>query len=125
MKLSVAKTFTFDSAHHLPGYDGPCANLHGHQWKLEVEVTGKIDGDTGMVMDFVKLKKIVNDLIVSHLDHKLINDVYAMPTAENMVQHFVVILEDVLAAQGVELTKLSLWETPTSVCTWRRSHCSC
>lgn len=40
--------FTFAAAHHLPGYDGPCANVHGHTWRdfTEKGGAGKEDDDT-------------------------------------------------------------------------------
>ena len=95
MRLNVCKEFVFDSAHHLPGYNGPCANLHGHQWKLEVEVSGEVDKLSGMVVDFVKMKKAVTEVIINKFDHHLINDIMPLPTAENMVMYMVPILEEI------------------------------
>jgi 6-pyruvoyltetrahydropterin/6-carboxytetrahydropterin synthase len=130
MRLNVCKEFTFAAAHSLPGYDGPCANLHGHEWKLEVEVSGVVNEDTGMVLDFVKLKKIVNQELVDKLDHKHLNDIFVViPTAEMMVGNFADIINHVFNNEkkglGVKLERLRLYETPTSFCEWKRSSCSC
>ena len=56
---------TFDSAHFLRGYNGKCANLHGHTWRVEVTVgsdTLTASGEQrGMVIDFADLKKAVRN----------------------------------------------------------------
>jgi len=87
--MKVCKAFKFDAAHFLPGYEGRCANLHGHTWNLEVELEGPIDRKTGMVLDFAKLKKTVNNLVIDRLDHTCLNDLPAdfnrMPTCENIL----------------------------------------
>jgi 6-pyruvoyltetrahydropterin/6-carboxytetrahydropterin synthase len=75
--ISIIKEFTWDMAHMLAGHDGLCKNLHGHTYKIRVEVSkasGNVEEDTanhekGMVMDFSSLKRIVQKLIVEPLDH--------------------------------------------------------
>lgn len=106
--MRVFKTFTFDSAHWLPDYDGPCGNLHGHTYLLEVGVGGEMT-DAGMVVDFGTIKKDVNK-IIDRFDHALINDFLQLPTAENMALE---ILKEVEAA-GYESVLVRLYETPTS-----------
>ena len=68
-------TASFDSAHFLQGYNGKCANLHGHHWVIEVEISGKhLHNDSkkrGMLIDFTDLKQIVRNLANS-FDHALI-----------------------------------------------------
>ncbi|MDQ1262075.1 MAG: 6-pyruvoyltetrahydropterin/6-carboxytetrahydropterin synthase, partial [Euryarchaeota archaeon] len=56
MKLGLITEF--DAAHSLPGYQGKCANLHGHTYQVEIVVVGNV-GDDGFVMDFYQLKKII------------------------------------------------------------------
>lgn len=63
--MRVSKAFEFDSAHYLPGYDGKCANLHGHRWKIVVEFKGPIL-ENGMVIDFTIIKQNVQPLITRH-----------------------------------------------------------
>lgn len=53
---------------------GKCDNVHGHNYKLELTVKGKIDPDTGMLMNIVDLKKIIDDTVFLQLDHKNIDD---------------------------------------------------
>ncbi|RKD27341.1 6-pyruvoyltetrahydropterin/6-carboxytetrahydropterin synthase [Caminicella sporogenes DSM 14501] len=112
--VNVTKIFTFDSAHKLENYDGNCKYLHGHTYKLEITVRGKTDY-RGMVIDFNELKKIVNEKIISKLDHKYLNDVFDFnTTCENMVVWIFNELNGVLNSKNYLLKKVRLWETPTS-----------
>lgn len=117
-KVSITKIFTFDSAHRLDDYIGKCANLHGHTYKLEVQVKGRTD-HRGIVIDFGDLKQIVNEQIINKYDHKFLNDLLPFhTTAENMVVFFFEIIDSYLkkliTAQDLELQRIRLWETPTS-----------
>ena len=55
MLLKIIRKFS--SAHHLPHYDGPCHNLHGHTWKVVFVIEGPVQAN-GMVHDFKVLKKL-------------------------------------------------------------------
>lgn len=128
LKTSAA----FDSAHFLKGYDGKCANIHGHRWTLSVTVQsetlhsgGQLDG---MVMDFGDIKKIVRDL-ADAWDHTLIYEENTLrqttvaalqaehfrmiavpfrPTAEHMAKYF---YEKLKAAQ-LPVKQVQVYETP-------------
>lgn len=115
--ISVTKIIHFEAAHYLPGYNGPCANMHGHTYTLEVEVAGHPD-ESGMVCDFKKIKSIVQEEIISICDHKLLNDSlpFFNPTAENMVQLFA----DKLRLSGLNVIRIRLWETRDSYAEWRK-----
>ena len=68
--IRVTKSFTFEMAHALWNYDGPCRNIHGHSYELLVTISGHPITDEnspklGMVMDFGDLKKIVRILDIS------------------------------------------------------------
>ncbi len=72
----------FDSAHFLPGYNGKCANQHGHCWRVIVNMSTTILNQQCMVMDFKEIKDEVNKL-----DHQLLNEYIDMPTAENIAAY--------------------------------------
>lgn len=111
--MKVCKIFRFDAAHFLPEYDGKCRSLHGHGWVLEVELEGAVDSKTGMVADFAVLKRVVNELVIDKLDHKLLNNVVPNPTCENIIQW----IADILKAHDIYLfhiSRLRLYETPDS-----------
>jgi 6-pyruvoyltetrahydropterin/6-carboxytetrahydropterin synthase len=127
MKVTVLKEFKFDAAHWLPGYNGKCQNVHGHTYKLQVGFTGEVQDDNGMVVDFSRIKEVIKNSIIDHLDHKCLNDVkymkfpYHMPTAENMVLWFVSVLDVLFVfVNEVELTFVRLYETETSYAEWRK-----
>lgn len=81
----VKRIFSFEAAHHLPGYDGDCARVHGHSYKLEISVKGDIS-KRGMVIDFRDLGDIVKKEVLSKLDHSDLNDTLIQPTAENVAR---------------------------------------
>jgi 6-pyruvoyltetrahydropterin/6-carboxytetrahydropterin synthase len=120
MNLSVCKSFTFDAAHRLPNYDGHCANLHGHQWTLEVEVWGPVQEDSGMVLDFMVLKKMVYALVIDALDHRYLNEIYSNPTAELMLVNIAEHLKNGLNGRYPEviLRRVRLYESPGSFAEW-------
>jgi len=105
---SIRRRFTFDAAHALPFHPGKCRRLHGHTYRLEVEVHGELDAN-GLLIDFGELKSIVRELVVDPCDHRNLNDVFPFPTtAENLARHFFETLRPHLPG----LRRLELWETP-------------
>jgi len=122
--ISVCKMFEFEAAHHLPGYKGACRNIHGHSYKLEVEVEGIMDGVSGMLMDFSELKSIVKKNIIDRVDHSDLNVSLLLsktqsPTAEVMLLVFVGWINRDLP-KGIVLRRIRLWETSSSWAEWRR-----
>ena len=128
LKTSAA----FDSAHFLAGYNGKCANIHGHRWTVEVKIKGEElqqSGEKrGMLIDFSDLKKAVKELADS-FDHSLIYEngslkettiaalkdenfhiieVAFRPTAENFAKYFY----DILIGQGMSIKSVTVYETP-------------
>lgn len=69
---SVSKTFEFEASHKLVlDYDSPCSNLHGHSYKVAIEITSDKLDHNGMVLDFTHLKNI-KDWVMENWDHSLI-----------------------------------------------------
>lgn len=116
--ISVTKTFEFEAAHHLPKYDGACKNLHGHSYKLEVEVTGDENNVTSfhqrMIIDFKILKQIVEEEIINKYDHANLNDFFFTPTAENMAIFIFDKLSDKINHCKTFVSRVRLYETSTS-----------
>jgi len=65
------ENLSFDATHYTKGVKGKCMNLHGHTFRVNVEVEGEADPETGFVIDFSILKKIVKEVIEEY-DHKVI-----------------------------------------------------
>ncbi len=131
--VTVTRRVHFNAAHrlHNPALSdeenrrifGQCnnPNYHGHNYELEVSVGGEIDPKTGYVADLGVVKQIVEERVVSALDHKNLNlDVPAFkdlnPTAENIV---VVIWQMLDGHLPGRLVKLVLWETPRNYVEYR------
>lgn len=114
MKTSVTKILNFDAAHSLPDHEGKCRRLHGHTYTLEVSVEGSLQSDgpaAGMVMDFSDLATEISRLVIEPLDHTHLNEIFDfVPTAEALA----VWAFGVLKGAGLPVTRLRLWETPTS-----------
>ncbi|MEG0788828.1 MAG: 6-carboxytetrahydropterin synthase [Alistipes sp.] len=141
--IRLTKEFSFEAAHVLEGYDGACREIHGHSYRLFVTVKGEPSTDVqcpkyGMVMDFGALKRVVNEQILSRLDHAFVlcrsvqNDallaalngrfervvnVDYQPTCENMLGDFAARLQANLPT-AVSLHSLRLHETATSYAEW-------
>jgi 6-pyruvoyltetrahydropterin/6-carboxytetrahydropterin synthase len=106
--MKVTKEFVFDAAHYLPNYEGKCERLHGHTWKLQVTVDAPLDGPSGLAFDFVKLKNLTMERVVNRLDHQVVNDVVANPSAE------LIALWTWHQLRELPLFEVKVWETPTS-----------
>lgn len=117
--ISATKKFSFEAAHHLPGHQGACKNLHGHRYELEVTISGDVDLNSGMIMDFSLLKEIVNEVIIQKYDHSYLNDFFINPTAERMVMNFAQDLEKAIG-EGISLIKVRLYETANSFVEWNK-----
>ena len=104
----------FASAHTLRDYPGDCRRMHGHNWKLEVEVvTDRLD-NTGMGVDFRVIKNAARDLAKT-LDHYYLNDIPPFdkinPTAENIAAYFFNGLSKTLNQPHLHVSAVTLWET--------------
>ena len=123
--VTITRRVHFSAAHRLhdPALSdeenlrvfGPCSNpnYHGHNYELDVSVTGEVDPATGYVADLGVIKRLVEERVISMLDHKNLNlDVPAFaelnPTAEHIVIVIWKMLEGTLPAK---LDRLVLWET--------------
>jgi queuosine biosynthesis protein QueD len=132
---------SFDSAHFLARYEGKCANIHGHRWKVEIEVqsetlvsSGQLDG---MVIDFGDLKTDVKAM-ADYYDHALIIESGTMrketlgciledgfrvievnfrPTAENFAAHFFKEMKN----KGYSVKRATVYETPTNSAVYEES----
>ena len=146
--MEITKIFTFDAAHYLTKYHGKCEKLHGHTYKLEVTVQGDVQ-ESGMVLDFMILKKIITDRVLKKLDHSNLNDIIDNPSSENLVvwiwqqisplaKHLQSIFQnkninqeikdliqgdfkiDPINTSNIKLKKIKLWETPTSYVSYQK-----
>ena len=102
--MRLCREFYFDAAHFIPHYKGKCEKLHGHTYKLEVVVERGIQKD-GMIIDFTKLKEIVDHEVIDKLDHQALNELFENPTAEHILNWIAEQLKE-----KIPLSSLRLWE---------------
>lgn len=104
----------FASAHTLRDYPGECRRMHGHNWKLEVEVTARALSEQGMAVDFKTIKSGARELC-AQLDHRYLNEISPFdrinPTAENLAAFFYHGLSKKFNDGRVRVSAITLWET--------------
>lgn len=136
--MKITKEITFDSAHMLSNYNGKCNNLHGHTYKLQIEVEGNINPETCMLIDFNELKEIINSNIMRMFDHALIfsavgyreeaeaalyewakkynKKYFVMPYGKTTCEDIAPVIQEnlqLVLGSGYKIG-VRLWETPTS-----------
>lgn len=132
---------SFDSAHFLKGYEGKCANIHGHRWTVEIVVCGedleKSGSCSGMIVDFSRLKDELKEMVNS-FDHCLIIETGSLkektlealveenfklvqldlrPTAENFSKYFF----DAFSDKGYTVKECTVYETPNNCATYSQT----
>ena len=118
----ISVEHTFASGHALRGYRGKCEHVHGHNYKVQVTVTGEKLNPTGLLIDFVELRSALQ-AVTEPFDHRMLNDLppfdQVNPSAENMAKYFCEALEPVVRAKGVQVQAVTVWETETNSATYR------
>ena len=104
----------FSAAHYLRNYEGKCARLHGHNWKIEVEIDARQLDDVGMGIDFQDVKAETKELLEG-LDHYNLNDMPPFdkinPTAENLSAFIYRSLASKINDQRIQVSAVTVWET--------------
>ena len=105
----------FSAAHRLIGYDGACANLHGHNWDVEIFVRGGSLNKIGMLVDFRDIKAAIRE-VMNELDHCDLNQLPAFlvenPTSENLARYLHRKYGERLNSDACQIYKITVCETP-------------
>ena len=130
----VTKEINFCYGHRLLKYAGKCKNFHGHNAKVEIQLSASKLDDRGMVRDFIEVKNILHAWIDQRLDHRMIlhekdplrsalekagEPLYLLktnPTAENIAK----LIYEVAQQKKLPVTAVTLWETPNSNATYKK-----
>ncbi len=110
--MRLTRTFIFEAAHALASYRGAPEPLHGHSWRLDITLEGPLD-EEGMVFDFLELDRIVQEKVLSEIDHRNLNDILPQSTAE----HLALWIWDRLPT--LPLAEIRVWETATGSVTYQ------
>ena len=102
----------FSAAHHIKGHEGSCRRLHGHNWKIKVDVSAEKLNKIGIALDFQHLQDLTRE-VLKQFDHQYINEMPPFtdmnPTAENLARYIYEQIEGKLP-EGIKMRKVSLWE---------------
>ena len=118
MIAELTRSYEIDAAHRLPRVPRGhrCGRMHGHGFRIEITVRGKVGSRTGWVLDYADLDRVVRPLVDS-LDHRTLNEVPGLenPTSEVLAAWLWARLRKRLRG----LREVSVWESPRSRCTYR------
>lgn len=124
--FEVAIEHSFAAGHALRHYKGKCENVHGHNYKVQVVVRGEnVDRKTGMLADFVELKRLLR-AISEPLDHVFLNDIEPFttlePSAENIALYICEKMQEGIRQENpIEVAEVKVWETDIQSATYRPS----
>jgi len=125
MSCTITRHSDFCYAHRLPGYEGKCRFLHGHNGHVEITVSSETLDEGGMVLDFGKIRSGLEAWIDAELDHhtilfqddplvKILQEagqpvvvMDVIPTSENIAK----LICRQGRAMGLNVTRVALWET--------------
>jgi 6-pyruvoyltetrahydropterin/6-carboxytetrahydropterin synthase len=122
--FEVAVEQGFASAHALRNYKGRCENVHGHNWKVRVVIEGEKLDQTGMLVDFLDVRSLLNE-ILDRIDHQFLNEIPPFdvinPSAENIAEYFYQQMTGRLAETPVPVSirEVKIWETEIQSATYR------
>lgn len=110
------------AAHQLRDYEGPCESLHGHNWKIEVYVTGGVLQENGILIDFKWVKK-ATEQVLKDLDHKFLNELEGFreinPSSENIAKYIYDALSREVNSERVRVSKVTAWESDSACATYQ------
>ncbi len=111
------------AAHQLRNFHGKCENLHGHNWKIEVYVTGKDLEENGILVDFRQIKQATQE-VINELDHRFLNDLQYFkevnPSSENIARHIFDSVGKLLNNDRVRVSRVTAWESDSACATYKK-----
>lgn len=126
--MKISKEFKWEMGHRLPFHSGKCKNIHGHTYKMRVEIEGDLD-QNGMVMDYYDVSSVISPL-VDELDHSFIvkdNDSEVIEfldklnskkvvvpfetTAENITLYMLQKIKENITSDRIKKIKVRVYET--------------
>jgi 6-pyruvoyltetrahydropterin/6-carboxytetrahydropterin synthase len=122
--FEISASAHFDAAHMLRDYEGPCARMHGHNFRVRAALTGSRLGPSHLLVDFDDLKRLLEE-IIAPFDHRCLNEVEPFtelsPTSENIASFIYRSLVERLPQlpPGVRLAWVSVSESPDTRVVYR------
>jgi len=111
----------FAAAHRLTMVGTKCENMHGHNWKIEVFLTGEKLDEAGVVMDFGDIKTRLRE-IIGRLDHQYLNELAMFqgrqPSSERIATYIATELQQAIQHPAVRVSRVSAWESEDACATF-------
>jgi 6-pyruvoyltetrahydropterin/6-carboxytetrahydropterin synthase len=111
----------FAAAHQLTMVGAKCENMHGHNWKIEVGVTGNKLNAGGVLMDFGEIKAHLAD-VMKKLDHKFLNELDYIPdgkpSSENIAYFVATELQHKIDNDSIRISRVTAWESDDACATY-------
>ncbi|MEW5806505.1 MAG: 6-carboxytetrahydropterin synthase QueD [Acidobacteriota bacterium] len=114
--MILKRVFRFEAAHQLPDYPGKCRRFHGHSYRMTVFLKLPVDPESGLAMDFAEIQRIVDQNVISKLDHQNLNEIIDNPTSERLIMW----IWDQLEGKLNGIYELELSETESSSVIYRK-----
>jgi 6-pyruvoyltetrahydropterin/6-carboxytetrahydropterin synthase len=114
--MLITRRFEFDAGHRIPDHKGPCRNLHGHRYALEITLSGEIvraagGADDGMVVDYSEIKALVNSRLIALWDHAFLaysEDRVLVDFLRSLPDHKTVVLDRIPTAENLADTAFEI-----------------
>jgi 6-pyruvoyltetrahydropterin/6-carboxytetrahydropterin synthase len=107
----------FAAAHQIRGIEGGCERLHGHNWKVEVFVSGDKLDENGLLIDF-RVMKDKTEALMEELDHRFLNELEPFitlnPSSENVSRYVYEALSRQLNTDTIRISKITVWESDSA-----------
>ena len=117
--LTVHREFHFDACHSLPHLPPghKCSRMHGHSYRVVVEVSGDPDPQTGFIIDYAEIGSAWGDLH-DKLDHRCVDDFVTPSTSEALAARIASYLSTLINTTHRQVCRVSVGETATCGATW-------
>jgi 6-pyruvoyltetrahydropterin/6-carboxytetrahydropterin synthase len=107
----------FSAAHQLRGYKGNCENMHGHNWRVQINISAERLNEIDIAMDFREVKQIARE-VISPLDHAFLNEVFPFteknPSSENIAKWIYDSLKKRINEDELRVAGVTVWESDSA-----------
>ena len=122
--FEVTSEMNFSAAHHLRDYDGPCENVHGHNWLVRATVRCEELNSIGIGVDFKILKSTLAE-VLDKVDHTDLNTVFTEeignPSSENIAKFIYDKMDKIISDKRILMYRVDVYETPGNCASYIKS----
>ena len=121
MPYEISTEGTFSAAHFLEGYEGDCARLHGHNWRVRVAIRAEESKPIGLSYDFRRLRSLIQE-VIKPLDHSVLNELPFFrgrnPTAETIAEWCYEEISSRIEDSTASVIRVEVWESLQNCATY-------